>query len=64
MSEPDNEVTFALDKTGGVEWYLTGSVELTEQQAMVIGVNRLAGATADIAMALREIAEAIRERSE
>jgi hypothetical protein len=56
----ETDVTFALDD-GKVVWYWRPErPDLTEQQAIIIGVNQIAGALENVAKALDNIAEAIR----
>lgn len=64
MSEIKTDITFAVDKdTGGVVWfYPSDKPDLTEQQALVIGVTKLSGAMQGVADGLYAIAAAIEGR--
>ena len=59
-----DKVTFALSReTPKVEWYWPAHrPDLTEQEALAVGVNLMVGALEKVADALNNIAEAIREK--
>lgn len=64
MAKTQEGVQFFFEVPDGLTWYIDGGVPLTTEEAQVIATAKLKEGMSDVAAALTQIADAIRERGD